>query len=74
MESLYRIKYQLKSNYEEFFFTTREISDKYAYHTVDEKITVINEKKLFNKETYEDEVTNIININELKKFIFFLYQ
>ena len=45
MEPLYMIKYHLKSNYEEFFFTSREISDKYAYQALDEKITIINEKK-----------------------------
>ena len=53
------IKYHLKSNYEEFFFTSRGISDKYAFQALDEKITVINEKSLFNKGIYDEEITDI---------------
>ena len=60
------IQFHLKSNYEEFFFTSREISDKYAYKAVEEKITVINEKTLFNKEYSDKEITNIKDINESK--------
>ena len=62
------IKFHLKSNYEEFFFTSREISDKYAYQAVEEKITVINEKTLFNRDYYDKEITDINNINESKHY------
>ena len=68
MEPLYKIKFHLKSNYEEFFFTTRDESDEYAYQTIDEKITIINEKNLFNKEFHDDEITDITDKKESKNY------
>ena len=68
MEPLFMIKYHLKSNYEEFFFTSRGISDKYAFQALDEKITVINEKSLFNKGIYDEEIIDIEDINESKNY------
>ena len=68
MEPLYKIKFHLKSNYEEFFFTTRDESDEYAYQTIDEKITIINEKNLFNKEFHDDEITDIKDKKESKNY------
>jgi len=68
MEPLYLIKYHLKCNYEEFFFTAREISDEYALQAADEKITIINEKNLFNKNHSDLELTEIKEVNESKNY------
>ena len=68
MEPLYLIKLHLKSNYEEFFFTTRDKSDKFAQQSLDEKVTIINEYNLFNKEIYEDEITQITEDKESKNY------
>ena len=68
LENLYMIKFHLKSNYEEFFFTSREISDKYAYQAVEEKITIINEKTLFNREYDDKEIIDIEDFDESKHY------
>ena len=68
LENLYMIKFHLKSNYEEFFFTSREISDKYTYQAVEEKITIINEKTLFNREYDDKEIIDIEDFDESKHY------
>ena len=68
MEPLHLIKYHLKSNYEEFFFTSREKSDEYSFQAPDEKITIINEKNLFNKSHSDLELTEIKEVNESKNY------
>ena len=48
LEPLFIMKYHLLSNYEDFIFTTKEVSDEFAYQSEFENITVINENNLFN--------------------------
>ena len=68
LETLYMIQFHLKSNYEEFFFTSRDFSDKYAYQAVEEKITIINEKTLFKKEFNDKEIVDIEEPNKSKHY------
>lgn len=68
LEPLFIMKYNLLINYEEFFFVTRIDSDKYAYITDDERITVINEKTLFKREINDDNVVDIEEIEESKRY------
>ena len=70
MEPLYLTKLHLKSNYEEFFFTTRDKSENYTYQALDEKITIINEKNLFKKEKYDDGIIEITEDKESKNYAF----
>ena len=46
LELLFVMKFLLLSNYEDFVFTTTEISNSYAYNSENENITVINENNL----------------------------
>ena len=69
MEPLNNIKSHLKWNYEDFFFTTRDESDKLASQEIDVKITTINEKNLFNKEIYDEKgIIDINNLNESRNY------
>ena len=68
MEPLNIMKFHLKSNYDEFFFTTAEIMDKYAFHNLQENITVINENILFKRKSYEDGIAELANIDNPEKY------
>ena len=63
MELLFILQNHLIKNYEDFFFIDRRISNEYAFQTIDENLTVINEANLFNS-TILDEISLI---NEIKK-------
>ena len=64
IELIFILKNHLINNYEDFFFIEEENNDKFAYQTIDENITVINEGNLFeDKDTFE----TIYKINEIKK-------
>ena len=49
LELLFVMKFLLLSNYEDFIFTTNEISDSLAYNADNENITVINQNKMFKR-------------------------
>jgi hypothetical protein len=68
MEPLNIMKFHLKSNYDEFFFTTTEIMNKYAFQSPQENITVINENSLFKKQSYEVGIARLINIDYPEKY------
>ena len=69
LEPLHIMKYHLLQNYDEFYFVTKESSDKYAYQTCDEKITVINEKSLLgNKIQFLDDITKGKDLEETKNY------
>ena len=71
MEPLNLLKYHLKSNYEEFFFTTREEEmDRCNFQAADEKLTVINEKKLFQIGNFDESITEIKEISESINYAF----
>ena len=59
MEPLYLIKLHLKSNYEEFFFTTRDKSNKFAQQSLDEKVTIKRVKVTYDRKTFENRMTDI---------------
>ena len=63
MELLFILKNRLIKNYEDFFFIDRRISNEYAFQTIDENLTVINEANLFNSTILD----GISLINEIKK-------
>ena len=64
LEMLFIMKHYLLSNYEDFFFITREESNEFAYQAENENITVINERNIFinNLKSIKD----VDNIDESK--------
>lgn len=69
LEPLHIMKYHLLQNYDEFYFIIRNSSDKYAYQTCDEKITVINEKTLFgNRINYFSKKIECKTLEESKNY------
>jgi hypothetical protein len=64
LEMLFIMKHYLLSNYEDFFFITREESNEFAYQAENENITVINERNIFIN--ILKSIKNVDNIEESK--------
>ena len=64
MEPIFILKRHLLNNYEDFFFIDKNGDDNYARQTIDENLTIINEKKLFSSDFL---VKNIIEMNDILK-------
>lgn len=64
--SLFMIKYELLSTYEDFFFIKKGEGKEYAFLELKTQITVINEKFLFRDN--ETDISSVNEINESKNY------
>lgn len=66
LESLFMIKHELLSTYEDFFYIKKEKGQEYGFLDVKTQITVINESFLFGENS--NKIYAIKNLNESKNY------
>ena len=66
MELLFILKKHLINNYDDFIFINNDVSKEYAFQSIEENITVINEANLFGGLVHK--ISEINEINESKNY------
>ena len=68
VEPFFILKKHLLNNYEDFFFIDNNGDDNYARQTIDENLTIINEKKLFSNDFLVKTIRKINDISVSRNY------